>query len=93
MRFQYLLEDILGIDLKCSMLGLDTSWAVGKYAVAAGSAKHSEHVFLSVLSLNLCFEQLYPIMDKSMSFQADTFYPNDTAHFWFMSFLYLSCMR
>jgi hypothetical protein len=57
------------------MLGLGTSWAVSKYAVAVGSAKHSEHVVLPLLSLNVCFEQLYPITDKSMSFQADTFTP------------------
>ncbi|MGA9171856.1 MAG: hypothetical protein WBZ20_17085 [Nitrososphaeraceae archaeon] len=39
--FKNLQEDTLGIDLKCSMLGLDTSWAASKYAEAAGSTKHS----------------------------------------------------
>lgn len=36
---KYFQEDTLGIELKCSISGLDTSWEASKYAVAAGSTK------------------------------------------------------
>jgi hypothetical protein len=55
-------------------LGLDTSEAASKYAVAAAGTKHSEHVVLPV-SVVECSEQLYPIINKSMSSKTILFTP------------------